>query len=104
VATDEKDVIKLTVQTVALAQALSLTGQGLNAAHQFVDLLTSDATETVLEPKDAELAEIVHTAIIEVEQGVAKLAAELAEAIKVIEESTPEDGSDTTDDGYGLYL
>ena len=104
------------VQIVALGKALALTGDVLNAAHVFIDVVTSEESTTVLSKDDAELAEIVHQGILDTNAALAALAAELEAALQTVagltdaEVALVQDAAgqlptkSTDDDGVGQYL
>ncbi len=104
------------VQVVALGQALALTGDALNAAHVFIDVVTGNESESVLSEEDAKLAEIVHQGILDTNTAIAALAEDLVAALQTVAELTDEEVAlvqeaagqlptkSTDDDGVGQYL
>jgi predicted ATP-binding protein involved in virulence len=74
-----------------LAQALKLSGDALQAAHVFIDVVTANDSETVLSTEDSELAEIVHEGIINTNELLARLGLELQEALQTVAGLTDEE-------------
>ncbi len=72
------------VQLVAVTQAMALIGDALNAAHVFIDVVTGNESETVLSTEDSELAEIVHTGILNTNEAVSALAVDLEAALQTV--------------------
>ncbi len=110
------------VQLVALAQALKLNGDALQAAHVFIDVVTSNESETVLSTEDSELAEIVHEGILNTNEIIARLGVEMEAALQTVAGLTDEEvalvqtaaqadadalpttSTDDDDDAPGFYL
>ena len=105
------------VQIVALGKALALTGDVLNAAHVFIDVVTANDSESVLSTEDTELAEVVHQGILDTNSALAALADELLAALQTVAGLTDEEvalvqeaagqlptASSDDDDVPGFYL
>ena len=104
------------VQIVALGKALSLTGDVLNAAHVFIDVVTANDSESVLSTEDTKLAEIVHQGILDTNTALTALATELEAALQTVagmtdaevalvqEAAAQPPTKSTDDDGIGQYL
>ena len=110
----DKELLTATIQNIAMAHALSIQNEALAAAHGFLDTVIHEGSESVISEADSALGEVTHEFLIQTDEKVAKLAEDLEKAMGEVQAlpddftlTPPEDvddGSDTTDDGYGLYL
>ena len=97
----DKELLLAMANSAALSVALTATADALNAAHQFIDIITHEDSASVLSPTDEDLAEAVHTFIIKTDEAMTTLGEELETAIEQIQEM-PDDGTAPTDDGTDL--